>query len=162
MTLHYTWGSVTTLHDFEGGLGQPLDAFFRLPQFHGHGSWIICEVAQRAKSQESWPWNCVSPKEAFRSHPKTLPKSCSVKSYVHGPSTKCYSNEFLFMWGPHTWYNIIDQWLYDFRVPCPSVQVVVFEINPSDHEHITHLMPSGIHVNSAYVLHSLTPLVPQA
>jgi hypothetical protein len=25
---HYTWGSVTTLHDFEGALGQPLDTFF--------------------------------------------------------------------------------------------------------------------------------------
>ena len=23
---------------------------------------------------------------------------CSVKSYVIGPSTKCYFNEFLFMW----------------------------------------------------------------
>ena len=25
---HYTWGSVTTLHDFEGVLGRPLDTFF--------------------------------------------------------------------------------------------------------------------------------------
>jgi hypothetical protein len=28
MTSHYTWGSVTTLHDFGGVLGQPLDIFF--------------------------------------------------------------------------------------------------------------------------------------
>ena len=28
MTSHYTWGSVTTLHDFGGVLGQPLDTFF--------------------------------------------------------------------------------------------------------------------------------------
>ena len=28
MTSHYTWESVTTLHDFEGVLGLPLDTFF--------------------------------------------------------------------------------------------------------------------------------------
>ena len=28
MTSHYTWGSVTTLHDFGGVLGQPLDTLF--------------------------------------------------------------------------------------------------------------------------------------
>ena len=28
MTSHYTWRSVTTLHDFGGGLGRPLDTFF--------------------------------------------------------------------------------------------------------------------------------------
>jgi hypothetical protein len=28
MASHYTWGSVTTLHDFEGVLGRPLDTFF--------------------------------------------------------------------------------------------------------------------------------------
>ena len=28
MTSHYTRGSVTTLHDFAGVLGQPLDTFF--------------------------------------------------------------------------------------------------------------------------------------
>ena len=28
MTSHYTWGSVTTLHDFGGVLGWPLDTFF--------------------------------------------------------------------------------------------------------------------------------------
>jgi hypothetical protein len=26
------------------------------------------------------------------------PFNCSVKSYVIGPSTKCYFNEFLFVW----------------------------------------------------------------
>jgi hypothetical protein len=29
---------VTTLHDFGGVLGS---------QFHGHGSWLVCEVALR-------------------------------------------------------------------------------------------------------------------
>ena len=28
MTSHYTWGSVTTLHDFGGVVGRPLDTFF--------------------------------------------------------------------------------------------------------------------------------------
>jgi hypothetical protein len=28
MTSHYTWGSVTTLHDFGGVLGRPLETFF--------------------------------------------------------------------------------------------------------------------------------------
>ena len=28
MTSHYTRGSVTTLHDFGGVLGRPLDAFY--------------------------------------------------------------------------------------------------------------------------------------
>ena len=28
MTSHYTWGSVTTLHDFRGVLGRPWDTFF--------------------------------------------------------------------------------------------------------------------------------------
>jgi hypothetical protein len=28
MTSHYTWESVTTLHNFEGVLGRPLDTFF--------------------------------------------------------------------------------------------------------------------------------------
>jgi hypothetical protein len=45
VTSHYTWGSVTTLHDFGGVLGRSLDAFFELSQFHGHGSWLVCEVA---------------------------------------------------------------------------------------------------------------------
>ena len=31
MASHYTWGSVTTLHDLRGGLGRPLDTFFRAP-----------------------------------------------------------------------------------------------------------------------------------
>ena len=40
-----TWGSVTTPHDFGGVLGRPLDAFFWLSEFHGHGSCLVCEVA---------------------------------------------------------------------------------------------------------------------
>ena len=38
---------MTTLHDFGDVLGQPLDTSFGLPQSHGHGSWLVCEVALR-------------------------------------------------------------------------------------------------------------------
>ena len=40
---------MTTLHDLGGVLGRPLDAFFGLSQFHGHGSWLMCEVPLHAK-----------------------------------------------------------------------------------------------------------------
>jgi hypothetical protein len=33
------------IHDFGGVLGRPSDTFFWLSQFHGHGSWVMCEVA---------------------------------------------------------------------------------------------------------------------
>ena len=36
---------MTTLYDFEDVLGRPLDTFIGLSQFHGHGSWLVCEVA---------------------------------------------------------------------------------------------------------------------
>ena len=45
MTSHYTWGFVTTLHDFGGVLDGLWTLSFRLSQFHGHGSWLVCEVA---------------------------------------------------------------------------------------------------------------------
>ena len=45
MTSHYNWGSMTTLHNFEGVLGRYLDTFSGLSQFHGHISWLMCEVA---------------------------------------------------------------------------------------------------------------------
>ena len=57
-------------------------------------------------SKELWPWNCESPKESVqRAVPRHLQNhvvcsqtlKCIVKSYVTGPSTKCYSNEFLFV-----------------------------------------------------------------
>ena len=45
MTSQYSWGAVTTLHEFGGVLGWPLNTFFWTPQFRGHGSWLMCEVA---------------------------------------------------------------------------------------------------------------------
>jgi hypothetical protein len=36
-------------------------------------------------------------KKVSKGCPKAPPNSCSVKSYITGPSTKCYFNEFLLM-----------------------------------------------------------------
>jgi hypothetical protein len=47
MTSHYTRG-VHALHDFRGVLGMAFGHFsFGLSRFHGHGSWLVCEVALR-------------------------------------------------------------------------------------------------------------------
>ena len=45
MTSHYTWGSMTTLHDFGGFLGQPLDTFFWALTISWSRSWLVCEGA---------------------------------------------------------------------------------------------------------------------
>ena len=58
MTSHYTWESVTTLHDFGGVLGRPFDTFFGLSQFHGHYSWLVCEVALRTWMNCQYPDEC--------------------------------------------------------------------------------------------------------
>ena len=45
MTRHYTWGLVTTLHDFGGVVRRPLDTFFRVVTISWswtHGSWLVC------------------------------------------------------------------------------------------------------------------------
>ena len=42
MTSHYTWGSVTTLHDFGGVLGWPLDTFFWALTISW--SWLLARV----------------------------------------------------------------------------------------------------------------------
>ena len=41
-TSHYTWGSVTTLHDFGYVLVRPLDTFFWAPTFSW--SWLLARV----------------------------------------------------------------------------------------------------------------------
>ena len=56
MTSHYTWGFVTTLRVSGGVLGWPLDTFFGLSQFHGHGS-------------RSRMWS--GPNKSFQKSPKT-------------------------------------------------------------------------------------------
>ncbi len=45
MTSDYTWGTTTTLRDFGGFLGRHFDSSFGLSWCHGHGSWLVCEVA---------------------------------------------------------------------------------------------------------------------
>jgi hypothetical protein len=64
MTSYYNWGSMTTLHDFGGVLGQPWTFSFGLSQIHGHGSWLVCEVALRGFSRElnrrCVYWGCVT------------------------------------------------------------------------------------------------------
>ena len=45
MTSHYTQGPMIMLHDFGSALGRPLGTSFGLSQFHGHGSWLMCDVA---------------------------------------------------------------------------------------------------------------------
>ena len=43
MISHYTRGCASTLHDLGGVSGHLFS--FGLSQFHGHGSWLVCEVA---------------------------------------------------------------------------------------------------------------------
>jgi hypothetical protein len=48
MASHYTWGSVTTLHDFGGVLGWPWNTFFwALTISWSHGSWVVCDITLR-------------------------------------------------------------------------------------------------------------------
>jgi hypothetical protein len=47
MTSHHTWGSVTTLHDCGGVWDGLLTLSFGLSRFHGHSSWLVCEVTLR-------------------------------------------------------------------------------------------------------------------
>jgi hypothetical protein len=63
MTSHYTWGSMTTLHDVGGVLGRPLDTSFGLSHSYGHGSWLVCEVTlrlpmTRAVTTDRWTFMC--------------------------------------------------------------------------------------------------------
>ena len=48
------WALVTTLHDFGGCLGTAFGHFLLgLSQFHGHDSWLVCEVAL-IKAKKRW------------------------------------------------------------------------------------------------------------
>jgi hypothetical protein len=42
MTSHYTQGSMTTPHDFEGAMGRPLDTFFWALTISW--SWLLARV----------------------------------------------------------------------------------------------------------------------
>ena len=49
MTSHYIWKPMTLLHDSRSVLDGLWTLSFGLSQFHGHGSWHICEVAPMNK-----------------------------------------------------------------------------------------------------------------
>ena len=52
MNLHYTRRRMITLHDFESVLRWPLDTSL-WAQIHGHGFWLVCEVALTSNLQDS-------------------------------------------------------------------------------------------------------------
>ena len=90
-------------------------------EFKGKGSRATSHT-----SQEPWPWNCESPKESVQ---KAIPThlqnhvvcsrilKCSVMSYVTRPSTKCYFNEFPFMWVLTHDTNRRNERMWEFGVP---------------------------------------------
>ena len=96
MILEVTWEGLWTLP-------------FGRSQFHGHNSWLVCEVALR-HLQSHVVWSRIL--------------NCSVKSNVVGPSTKCYFNEFLFMRVLTHDKNKINQWLWAFTLPWSPVFVL--------------------------------------
>jgi hypothetical protein len=57
---------------------------FGLSQFHGHGSWLVCEVVLRATSKFTHKAKCHddeivrAPKKVSKGPPNTPPTSCSV------------------------------------------------------------------------------------
>ena len=82
------------------------------------------QMCDRPLSQEPWPWISWELKRSkcpnFQTHVvRSRALKCSVKSScVNRSSTKCSLNGFyLFMRGPHTWSNIINQRLWDVGVP---------------------------------------------
>ena len=59
MTSYYTWGSVTTLHDFGGVSGRILGTFFwalTMSWSQTHSSWLICEVTLYCMSDVDSVW----------------------------------------------------------------------------------------------------------
>ena len=142
--------------------------------------WLTLGVWVRATSrtsQEPWSWKLWEPK---RKCPKAVPThlqhhvvwsrtlKCSVKSYVTGPSTKCYFNEFLFMRVfTHDKIELTNGYN---RTECHGLlgfvlvyfQEVVFKNDPSEHETWSIWCHVGIHVDLTSILQSHTPLVPQA
>ena len=76
---------MTTLHDCISVLGRPLDTLpYGLSQLHGHGFWIVCEVAfisrqydQCSRLKSSMPFkrdlafqNKPLPKQPFKMQPQ--------------------------------------------------------------------------------------------
>ena len=120
--------SSTTNHKFYRALGWLHGPWCKLLKWNklenGGNAYGHFTLEPRAMTMQLW--------EPKRSVQKTIPRhfqhhvvwsralKCSGKSYVTKPSTKCSYNEILFKQGPHTRWNIMNQWLRDFRVPWPS------------------------------------------
>jgi hypothetical protein len=136
LTSHYTWRPVTVIHDFGGVLGRPLDTFFRarafgLSKFHGHGSWLVCEVALNPKPK-TFPRHCYHPFKFMIiyhvSRWSIQPKEITIDGFIlfHSPSDhlnhKCILYEDssqCFRWVK--WDSMSPRrqwfmWLLDFRV----------------------------------------------
>ena len=91
MASHYTWGPMTTLHDFGNVSGCHVDISFGLSRFHGHGSWLVCEVALRLqwrgvlvknfRGMEQYDWLQT---RFFTKRTCTTSKTSPVKKFEHG------------------------------------------------------------------------------
>ena len=93
-----------------GKVAQPVRATgsWKLPVVWQGPKYVLIQVLgplhTRAKSHDHEIVR--AQKKLSKGSPKTPPKSCIVvtdlqvyvKSYMTGPSTKCYFNDFLFMW----------------------------------------------------------------
>ena len=117
--------------------------------------------------------------EPKRKCPKAIPRhlqyhvawsqtpKCGVKSYVTGPSAKCYFNEFLFM-RILTHDEIKEtngcEHLEYHGLPVISYQTFLQEVvfDNSDHETWSIQWHVGIHIDLTSTLHSHARLVPQA
>ena len=129
-------------------------------------------------SQELWQWNCENPKESVQRPSQDTSKNCVVWSRILKCSVKSYvdhaCNQILFQWNsihadPYTWSNKIKQQLWAFR----SAMVSRFCVRPTSKRWFLWIVQVtmkhdpldanvGIHVDFTSVLHSHTPLVPQA
>ena len=95
---------------------------------------------------------------------------CSVKPFVTGRSTKCYFNEFLFIRSLRmikenkpTVVSVRSVMVLRFCIGLPPRSSKwVWNNNPSEHETWFIRCHVGIHVDFTSILHSHTPLVPQA
>jgi hypothetical protein len=126
MTSHYTWQSVTTLHDFGCVFGRPLDTFFwALHNFMVTGSWLVCEVALiRATShmsQDPWPCNGEHPWLSSKGRTMCVGKAVICRlgpsSIVWNENGPCCGTIAYFIGGKEgiIWFNIICLKLSQFK-----------------------------------------------
>ena len=139
---------------------------FMLHDINTYWVWIEDHLTHEPKAATMKLW------EPKRECPPTVPRDlqnlvvwswilkCSVKSYVTGPSIKCYFNEFLFVrvlthdMGHHVWDH--NGWkhlkCHGLPVLCQAyLQEEVCENNPSDPWNMTpHRNPCRLHIHLAF------------